>query len=91
MDLADIHYSRHAGIDLRQATEQFGNIDIFGPVEDGELLQDPFIVICRTLRPPVIDQDRVGKQASKCGLELMVVGIDEAWHADRKLPERTGP
>src|SRR4051794_19980289 len=57
MDLTDIHNGRHARIDLGEATEQFGNIDILRSVEDREFLQDPLIIIGGTLRPPIIDED----------------------------------
>src|SRR5690606_32664603 len=82
VDLADIHDRRDPGIQLGERSEKFIDVDVFRPIDRRQLLQHGLIIVLTVFRTSVVDEDRVGKLAAQRRLELVVVGVDEAWHDD---------
>jgi hypothetical protein len=82
MDLADVHYRGHPGVDLRDAGEKLVDVDVLRPITHRKLLQDGLIIVVRAFGPPVVDENAVGEKAAQRRLELMVMRIDEARHHD---------
>ena len=90
MDLRNVVDGGDTVVELRQAADQFADVDILRPVVAGEAGRPRRsgqhvceIVLLRARRArAVVDQDAVGNGASDCGPGLMVMRVDEAGHHD---------
>ena len=82
MDLRHIVHSRHAVIELAQATEELVDVNVLRTIHRRELQQNEFEVSRVPARRvgPVIDENPVGEEAPQHRLELMVMRVDEPGH-----------
>ena len=85
VNLGDVEHRRHAGVELAQRAEQHGDVGVLRPVDAGELAQDEIEIVHPAVRQAVVEQQAVRKEATQRGLELVVVGIDEARHDDHAV------
>ena len=82
VDLRHVHHRGDAGVELGERAEKRADVDVLGPVDHREFLQDVFVVVEHAVRVAVVDQDAVGEETAERRLELVMVRVDEAGHDD---------
>ena len=85
VDLGDIEHRGHAGVELAQRAEELGNVHVFRSIDAGELAQHEIEIVHLAVRQAVVEQQAIGQEAAQRGLELVMVGIDEARHDDHAV------